>query len=225
MDMHPRDGDCEMNKNNSDSLKNQVYDALFADIINGVYPAGTMLTEKFLMERYDVSRAPIREALTQLTGTHLLSSVPRQGYKIIQPSQQQLLEIVKFRSALETSFLASYFTFIDAVQIKALRQMCMDYINCPDNDFIAHWHYNCQFHLQLFSIYGNDYAYKLLQDALNIQTIFFVQKKHFATMDLHLALVDYLEKGDGATAVTILKADIENLLHPTVAPVPSTAAR
>jgi len=214
-----------MNKNNSDSLKNQVYDALFADIINGVYPAGTMLTEKFLMERYDVSRAPIREALTQLTGTHLLSSVPRQGYKIIQPSQQQLLEIVKFRSALETSFLASYFTFIDAVQIKALRQMCMDYINCPDNDFIAHWHYNCQFHLQLFSIYGNDYAYKLLQDALNIQTIFFVQKKHFATMDLHLALVDYLEKGDGATAVTILKADIENLLHPTVAPVPSTAAR
>lgn len=206
-----------MNKNSSDTLKNQVYDDLFGDIINGVYPAGTMLTEKFLMERYNVSRAPIREALTQLTGTHLLTSVPRQGYKIIQPSSQQLKEIVKFRSALETSFLSSYFVCIDEEKIRELRAMCMDYINCPDTDFVAHWHYNCQFHLKLFSLYGNDYAYKLLEDALNIQTIFFVQKKHFATMDLHLALVDYLEKGDSATAVTILKADIETLLDPTVA--------
>ncbi len=37
-------------------------------------------------------------------------------------------------------------------------------------------------------------------------------------MDLHLALVDYLEKGENATAVTILKADIENLLLPAIAP-------
>ncbi len=213
-----------MNKNKQDTLKNQVYDALFSDIINGVYPAGTMLTEKFLMERYDVSRAPIREALTQLTGTHLLFSIPRQGYKIIQPSERQLQEIVKFRSALETSFLSSYFVYIDEERIKELRSMCMDYINCANNDFIAHWHYNCQFHLKLFSIYGNDYAYKLLEDALNIQTIFFVQKKHYATMDLHLALVDYLGKGDCTTAVTILKADIETLLHPTVAPAPSALA-
>jgi DNA-binding GntR family transcriptional regulator len=212
-----------MDKKNLSTLKNQVYDALFSDIINGVYPADTMLTEKFLMERYNVSRAPIREALTQLSGTHILSSVPRRGYRIMQPGQQLLLEIVKFRSSLESSFLESYFPFIDEAAIKELRSMCMDYINCPDNDFTAHWHYNCQFHLKLFSIYGNNYAYKLLEDALNIQTIFFVQKKHYATMDLHLALVDYVEKGDRVTAVTILKADIENLLHPTVAPAPQVS--
>jgi DNA-binding GntR family transcriptional regulator len=203
-----------MNNNNLTTLKNQVYDALFADILDGVYPEGTMLTEKFLMERYDVSRAPIREALTQLTGTQLLASVPRQGYRILQPSQQQLQEIIKLRSALESSFLERYFTRIDSAQILQLRTMCENYTNCPDNDFLAHWHYNCQFHLTLFSMYGNDYAYKILEDALNIQTVFFVHKKHFASMDLHLALVDYLEKGDGATAVTLLKTDIENLLHP-----------
>lgn len=209
-----------MNDRNFNTLKNQVYDALFSDIINGVYPADTILTEKFLMEKYNVSRAPIREALTQLTGTHVLSSIPRQGYKILQPSEQQLLEIAKFRSALESSFLESYCIYINKSWIKELRNTCEDYANCPDNDFMAHWHYNCQFHLKLFSIYGNHYAYKLLEDALNIQTIFFVQKKHYATMDLHLALVDYLEKGEIATAVTILKADIENLLFPGNAPTP-----
>jgi DNA-binding GntR family transcriptional regulator len=205
---------------NLNTLKNQVYNALFSDIINGVYPADTFLTEKFLMEKYNVSRAPIREALTQLTGTHILSSIPRQGYKILQPSEEQLLEIIKFRSALECSFLESYHMYIDKSSLKELRTICEDYINCPANDFMTHWKYNCQFHLKLFSIYGNHYAYKLLEDALNIQTIFFVQKKHYATMDLHLALVDYLEKGEVATAVTIFKADLENLLLQTIAPTP-----
>jgi DNA-binding GntR family transcriptional regulator len=209
-------------KKNGSTLKSQVYNALFSDIINGVYPVDTVLTEKFLIEKYDVSRAPIREALTQLTGTLLLTSIPRQGYKIIEPSQQQLLEITKFRSALESSFLESYFIYVDKFHLKELQSLCTDYINCPESDFMAHWHCNCQFHLKLFSIYGNKYAYKLLEDALNIQTIFFVQKKQFITMDLHLALVDYLEKGETKMAIAILKADIENLLLPSNAPIPVT---
>lgn len=201
-----------MSPKTSDTLKDQVYDALFSDIINGVYPADTVLTEKFLMEKYNVSRAPIREALTQLTGTQILTSIPRQGYKILQPSGQQLLEVIKFRSALECSFLGNYGNLIDETRIKELRAICEDYISCPSNDFMSHWHYNCQFHLKLFSCYGNQYAYRLLEDALNIQTIFFVQKKHTATMDLHLAFIDYLEKQELSTAATLLKADIENLL-------------
>lgn len=209
-----------MSENNLNTLKSQVYDALFSDIIKGVYPAETILTEKLLMEKYNVSRAPIREALTQLIGAHIVSSIPRQGYKILLPSEQQLWEIVKFRSALETSFLESYCIYLDQAWIKELRSICENYINCQDNDFMAHWHYNCQFHLKLFSVYGNHYCYELLEDALNIQTIFFVQRKYFATMDLHLALVDYLEKGDITTAVSILKADIENLLHQGISPVP-----
>ena len=114
-----------MTKHPNDSLKQQVYNALFSDIINGNYPADTILTEKFLMEKYNVSRAPIREALTHLTGTQILSSIPRQGYKILQPSEQQLFEIVKFRSALECSFLESNCIYIDDSWIKELRTTCI----------------------------------------------------------------------------------------------------
>lgn len=209
---------CEKGMN---TLKNQIYDALFSDIINGAYPVDTILTEKFLMGKYNVSRAPIREALTQLTGNYILSSIPRQGYKILQPSEQRFLEIIKFRSALECSFLKSNFMYIDKLSIKELANNCSDYNNCSEGDFMTHWKYNCKFHLKLFSIYGNNYAYKLLEDSLNIQTIFFVQKKYYATMDLHLALVDYIKKGEIDTAVSILKADIENLMDLAIpAPTP-----
>lgn len=208
-----------MDKEGLNTLKNQVYDDLFSDIINGVYPPNTILTEKLLMEKYNVSRAPIREALTQLIGTHILTSIPRRGYKILQPSERQLLEIVKFRSAVECYFLKNYYIHIDKSWINELRATCVNYDNCPEGNFMDHWKNNCQFHLKMFSIYGNSYTYKLLEDAVNIQTIYFVQKKHYATMDLHLALLDYIEKGDIATAVTILKADIENLISSSIEPL------
>lgn len=207
-----------MTKNGPDTLKDQVYHALFSDIINGIYPLDTILTEKFLMEKYKVSRAPIREALAQLTTTCILSSIPRQGYKINPPSDEQLLEIVKFRSALETSFLENYSICINQACIEELRTICANYTNCPDNDFMSHWNYNCQFHLKLFSSYKNQYAYQRLEDALNIQTIFFVQKRHYATMDLHIAVIDYLAKQEIAMAAKLLRADIENLLLAISAP-------
>ncbi|WPC44159.1 GntR family transcriptional regulator [Clostridium sp. JS66] len=209
-----------MGEKSLDTLKNQIYNALFSDIINGIYPPDTILTEKFLMEKYGVSRAPIREALTQLIGTHILASIPRQGYKIIQPSSNKLLEITKFRSALECSFLENYCMYIDETSIKELKNICMGHTNCPDNDFMVRWNYNCQFHLKLFSIYGNHYAYKLLEDAMNIQTICFVQRKHYSRTSLHMVLIDYLERGEIEMAVNILKADIENLMIPDIVPVP-----
>jgi DNA-binding GntR family transcriptional regulator len=204
----------------SNTLKNQVSDALFSDIVNGVYSTDIILTEKFLMDKYKVSRAPVREALSHLIGLHVLTSIPRQGYKILQLSAQQLFEIIKFRSALESSFLESYYVYIDDSWIKELMSVNMDFVNCPENDLMARWRCNCQFHLKLFSIYGNAYAYKLLEDALNFQTIYFVQNKHSASADLHLALIDYLKKGEITTALTILKADIEYLMPQSIFPPP-----
>lgn len=198
------------------TLKDQVYEAMFSDIVSGVYSADTVLTEKFLMEKYDVSRAPIREALSQLVAINILVSIPRQGYRIQRLTGQQLFEIIKFRSALESSFLSSYYVSIDENQIKELVELNNQFVSCPETDFVGRWRSNCQFHLKLFSIFGNQYAYKLLEDALNFQTIFFVQNKHLASADLHLALIDYLKKGDIPTALSILKADIEYLMPPSV---------
>ena len=42
------------------NLKEQIHHHLFSDIVNGVYTPGSILHEKNLMEKYGVSRAPIR---------------------------------------------------------------------------------------------------------------------------------------------------------------------
>ena len=203
-----------MVKSVPNSLKDQVYDAIFSDIINGIYPPNSIINEKSLMEKYNVSRAPIREALTQLTGTHLISSIPRQGYKILRFDRNRLLEIIKFRSALECSFLQNNFEHFNKAWIQDLQEICAEYSNFPDNDFIARWRSNSKFHLKLISVSGNQYAYKMLEDALTFQTFFFVNKHYRPTLDLHHALINYIEMGDVSMAASLLKADIENLLIP-----------
>lgn len=203
-----------MNNKHVDSLKQQVYDALFSDIIKGVYSADFIFTEKYLMEKYQVSRAPIRESLMQFMGNNILVSIPRHGYRIIQPSEGRLFEITKFRSALECSFLENYSCYIKAADIKILRDICINYEALPSREFLARWSYNCDFHLKLFTLYGNEYARTILENTLNMQTIFYAlkMKSHAFSIDLHLAMLDYLEKGELTTASNLLRADIESLL-------------
>ncbi len=143
---------------NTETLKDKIYANLFSDIINGVYSVNTILTEKYLMEKYSVSRAPIREALLQLSEKKLLYSIPRQGYKLLQPDTSLILEIARFRAILEPSFLERYASCLTKDCLKELRHTCQQFANYKDDDFLSQWKAYCTFHLKIFSMYNNSYA-------------------------------------------------------------------
>ena len=48
------------------SLADQIFERLENDILTGVYPRGSILTELSLSEDLGVSRTPIREAVRRL---------------------------------------------------------------------------------------------------------------------------------------------------------------
>lgn len=206
-----------MKKTENRSIKDQVYNAIFRDILNNEFPLEEYLTEKGLMERYDVSRAPVREALMQLRSDQVIVCVPRHGYRIRKPDQKELWDIVKFRSILECTFLERYHAMITPEHIARLRKICRDYDALKqDRNFINYWKTSAAFHTQLFACYGNEFALHSLMDALDRQLIYYIEimKTDYLAADLHFAVLDYLEKGDIRTAVTILQADIEKL--PTI---------
>ena len=93
-------------------------------------------------------------------------------------------------------------------------ELCDRYDAIPPSESITRWSTNCEFHLKLFTLYGNEYARTVLENAMNIQTIFYAlkMKSHIFTVDLHRAMMDYLEKGQISTASQLLKADIESIL-------------
>ena len=69
--------------------------------MNNKFSFDEFLTEKSLMEKYQVSRAPVREALMQLRSDRIIASTPRHGYRIRKPAQEELRDIINFRTVME----------------------------------------------------------------------------------------------------------------------------
>ena len=53
-----------MKRKKEDSIKDQIYNKIFAGIMNNEFSFDEFLTEKSLMEKYQVSRAPVRQYAT-----------------------------------------------------------------------------------------------------------------------------------------------------------------
>ena len=87
------------------SLADQVFDRLENDILFGVYPRGTVLTELRLVEELGVSRTPIREALRRLEQERLIEDSAK-GSIVLGVTREDLLDILDIRQNVEG--LAAY---------------------------------------------------------------------------------------------------------------------
>lgn len=202
------------------NLKEQIHDSILNDIITGVYEPETILHEKKLMAKYDVSRAPIREALVQLCSERMMVAIPKKGYMVTALSLEDMHNIVYFRLALECTFLQQYSSCIDDSAIRKLEEF-LDHIRHVTHSLTAleHWQNNIHFHLMLFSNYNNPFAYEKLREAMISQTRFYAQdrtrKWHSNVFSdpssLHFAILDYLKQQNIPMAVHILRADIEDI--------------
>ena len=70
----------KVKRKKEDSIKDQIYNKIFAGIMNNEFSFDEFLTEKSLMEKYQVSRAPVREALMQLRSDRIIASTPWLSY-------------------------------------------------------------------------------------------------------------------------------------------------
>lgn len=84
----------------STSLADQVFQRLENDIIQGVYPRGTVLTELKLVDQLGVSRTPIREALRRLEQERLIEDTGK-GSVILGISVEDVEDIMTIRERVE----------------------------------------------------------------------------------------------------------------------------
>jgi DNA-binding GntR family transcriptional regulator len=83
------------------SLSDEVLDQLRAAIIRGHLKPGQRLNETALATTFDVSRGPVREALTQLAREGLVSIHRHRGATVARLSREEIEEIYELRVALE----------------------------------------------------------------------------------------------------------------------------
>jgi DNA-binding GntR family transcriptional regulator len=84
-----------------EQLARQAFKRLYADILSGVLPPGAQVTEVELMNRYELTRAPIRDAMVRLGHEGWVTPQARRGY-IVKPITLRLVrEAFDLRKQLE----------------------------------------------------------------------------------------------------------------------------
>ena len=70
-------------------------------IVEGDIAAGCKISEPELARRFNVSRAPLREALARLERCHLIERIPNAGARVVTLSLEGLISLYQIREELE----------------------------------------------------------------------------------------------------------------------------
>lgn len=206
-------------KSGSDlSLKRQIYDQMLDEILQGTYKPEVPFTEKELVEKFNVSKSPIREALIELCTEGVLRSIPRYGYEVIRIADRDIKEAKEYRIILECGSLDQYW---DMISLDAIDRMLATQEPGPGEiSVLDHWNRNSRFHLDLISCYNNGYMYRALESCLRLMTRAYVQfqwdrwrqTKFIGTSRKHRDVLNCIKNGEKTSALDILKQDIQGFV-------------
>lgn len=202
-----------------ENLKKKVYDAVLRAIIEGEYAAEDIISEGMLIEKYKVSKSPVREALVQLCSENVLKSIPRCGYMVVKLTRGDIENVLDYRMAFESGMLRQIIGGISEEQLRELEEI--DKICIGEEavkDFWVHWEYNKRFHLKLMSFTHNEFAYRALEQALNTLTRAYAQFywdqwkeiSYPSDTKYHKDIIEAIREGDADKAAMYLSSDLQD---------------
>jgi DNA-binding GntR family transcriptional regulator len=86
---------------NRQPLRQQIQQVLLDGLVSGRWRPGDRIIERQIAAELDVSQSPVREALRELEGLRLITSVPNKGARVRELTPKDVLEFYSVRAALE----------------------------------------------------------------------------------------------------------------------------
>lgn len=98
---------------NTESLAEQVYTVLKADLTSLRWQQGARIVIEQIESELNISRIPIRDALQKLTDEGLVNKRPRVGYFVPKFSKRDIEDLFRVRTVIETYSLSRGLAGID----------------------------------------------------------------------------------------------------------------
>jgi DNA-binding GntR family transcriptional regulator len=186
------------------------------EIVECALPPGIEVSERELMERYGLSKAPLREALVRLGQEGLLRAIPRSGYQVTPITVQDVQDIFALRLLLEPAAARQAAGHVDKELLSELDAVCrVGYIPGDRQSETAFLRTNREFHLTIAQAARNRRLAGLLGQLLEEMERLFhlglaVRNRTVEMQHEHRALVDALTRGDGDAAEATTIEQIES---------------
>jgi DNA-binding GntR family transcriptional regulator len=202
-----------------ETLKSQVYRKILTMILQNDFEADSLIVESQLTKMFNVSRAPVREALIELCQENILKNIPRAGYQVVRISEKDMRDALYMRLIIELEGLKLAFPRLTKEDIRELKEVAIesDKVRASQDageTLDRKMQLNDKFHLRLNELSGNLLMARMLKETMQLvrrgvtQTMIREYSMELPVSTFHSGLVKALEKGDLDSAVENLRNDI-----------------
>jgi DNA-binding GntR family transcriptional regulator len=140
------------------SLAALVAERLRQAIFNTEIKLGQVLSEEQIASTMNVSRTPVREALTMLQLQGLIDIRPQRGSVVFKPDASDIQALVRYRLTLETSAVPLALDYAPGPILRELTSAIEDMDRARDGDHTLDYaRADARFHQSFFTHCGNHY--------------------------------------------------------------------
>jgi DNA-binding GntR family transcriptional regulator len=200
------------------NLAARVFETVKRDIVENRLQADEILAEGTLAERFEVSRAPAREALQRLAQLGFVRAVPRVGYIVTSVRVRDFDEIFQMRFALEplaTELATERLDDAACARLERLAAEVADVLDAPPAERASLLvQVNSAFHRAVAAASGNarleQTISSLIDDLERVMHMLAGDPSLHTVSDEHPELVRTMKAGDPAAAGALMREQLRN---------------
>ena len=186
-------------------------------IVEGQIAPGSKISEPELAKRYDLSRAPLREALARLERCHLIERIPNAGARVVKLSVAGLVSLYQLRETLEglaCRLAAEHMTDTEIAEVQQLLDQHLSTQRVREGESYYQEAGDVDFHYRVILGSKNPYLINLLCDELYfIVRMYRVQlgmngPRVSRAFDEHKAIINAIANRDGELADLLMRRHI-----------------
>lgn len=205
-------------ENEFKTMNEVIYDKLKEKIISGVFEPGQRLIADELANELNVSRMPVREALSRLASTGLVEWIPYKGAVVNKLTAKDFVEIFHIRSVMEglaARLACDHLSDDDLDEMQKANDTAWAMI---DNDTSEFQNINREFHSIVWKASKSSRLQELLSnlysEASQYRQMTVILPVRFKEIcEEHDCILEALRKGDAAKAEENVRIHYENTLH------------
>jgi DNA-binding GntR family transcriptional regulator len=185
------------------SVSEQTYQQLRSMILSRELAPGTIITERRLAEAINISRTPLRAAISRLEGEGLIERVASSSVSIRSISIDELLEILVIRKLLESEAAGLAAGRLEPALLDRLRRESEGFVAAAEADFEAYWRHDDALHNAIAEAAGRPLLAAFIRDLRGkgrMSQVLRMPRSFQTQAREHIAVLEALAVGDAARA-------------------------